>query len=254
MRHILVDKARRKRREKHGGGGHRVVLDDALPAPPTARLRHTDPLRGSRRCLPLCRPRRFPFSHRRPRAVRAYPEAVAPSSSVVLPRHPWARPPPPCPWAAGNCGGPQVAARRRGSTANCGSRRRSRRGGQSRFPRNQSHPSRRPNFCYERVHLRLPGRAWIGRSGFRGAGPRDCGGKKERSFSNPNRPLPPRKPVCRLSLPRKGVLSRSERRRYASPNFHCGRRRARGGVWRGGDAACAPVWGWQRSVFFFLFV
>jgi RNA polymerase sigma factor (TIGR02999 family) len=34
MRNILVDNARRKRREKHGGGRHRVTLDEALPAPP----------------------------------------------------------------------------------------------------------------------------------------------------------------------------------------------------------------------------
>ena len=35
MRHILVDRARRKRREKHGGGRRRVELrDDARPAPP----------------------------------------------------------------------------------------------------------------------------------------------------------------------------------------------------------------------------
>jgi RNA polymerase sigma factor (TIGR02999 family) len=36
MRHILVDKARRKRCEKHGGGARRVVLNDAVPAPPSA--------------------------------------------------------------------------------------------------------------------------------------------------------------------------------------------------------------------------
>jgi RNA polymerase sigma factor (TIGR02999 family) len=36
MRHILVDRARRKRRDKHGGGRKRVVLDDATPAPPVA--------------------------------------------------------------------------------------------------------------------------------------------------------------------------------------------------------------------------
>jgi len=34
MRNILVDNARRKRRPKHGGGRHRVPLDEALPAPP----------------------------------------------------------------------------------------------------------------------------------------------------------------------------------------------------------------------------
>jgi RNA polymerase sigma factor (TIGR02999 family) len=34
MRNILVDSARRKRRAKHGGGRHRVTLDEALPAPP----------------------------------------------------------------------------------------------------------------------------------------------------------------------------------------------------------------------------
>jgi len=34
MRNILVDRARRKRRPKHGGGRHRVTLDEALPAPP----------------------------------------------------------------------------------------------------------------------------------------------------------------------------------------------------------------------------
>src|SRR5262249_40486922 len=34
MRNILVDNARRKRREKHGGGRLRVTLDEALPAPP----------------------------------------------------------------------------------------------------------------------------------------------------------------------------------------------------------------------------
>jgi RNA polymerase sigma factor (TIGR02999 family) len=34
MRNILVDNARRKRRTKHGGGQHRVELDEALPAPP----------------------------------------------------------------------------------------------------------------------------------------------------------------------------------------------------------------------------
>src|SRR5438445_11811613 len=36
MRHILVDRARRKRRPKHGGGRQRVELDDAVPAPPAA--------------------------------------------------------------------------------------------------------------------------------------------------------------------------------------------------------------------------
>ncbi len=36
MRHILVDKARRKRREKHGGQRKRVELIDAHPAPPEA--------------------------------------------------------------------------------------------------------------------------------------------------------------------------------------------------------------------------
>jgi RNA polymerase sigma factor (TIGR02999 family) len=34
MHHILVDNARRKRRGRHGGGRHRVPLDNALPAPP----------------------------------------------------------------------------------------------------------------------------------------------------------------------------------------------------------------------------
>ncbi len=34
MRNILVDNARRKGRTKHGGGRHRVALDEALPAPP----------------------------------------------------------------------------------------------------------------------------------------------------------------------------------------------------------------------------
>jgi RNA polymerase sigma factor (TIGR02999 family) len=36
MRHILVDNARRKRRDKHGGGRRRVELDDAVPTPPAA--------------------------------------------------------------------------------------------------------------------------------------------------------------------------------------------------------------------------
>jgi RNA polymerase sigma factor (TIGR02999 family) len=36
MRHILVDRARRKRRPKHGGGRKRIELDDRVPAPPTA--------------------------------------------------------------------------------------------------------------------------------------------------------------------------------------------------------------------------
>ena len=36
MRHILVDKARHKRREKHGGRRRRVELNDAAPAPPSA--------------------------------------------------------------------------------------------------------------------------------------------------------------------------------------------------------------------------
>ena len=36
MRHILVDNARRKRRAKHGGGRHRVPLDDAVPVAPEA--------------------------------------------------------------------------------------------------------------------------------------------------------------------------------------------------------------------------
>src|SRR5437016_8905620 len=36
MRHILVDRARRKRRHKHGGGRKRIELDDSVPAPPTA--------------------------------------------------------------------------------------------------------------------------------------------------------------------------------------------------------------------------
>ncbi len=34
MRHILVDRARRKRREKHGGGRRRVDVHDDQPAPP----------------------------------------------------------------------------------------------------------------------------------------------------------------------------------------------------------------------------
>jgi RNA polymerase sigma factor (TIGR02999 family) len=34
MRNILVDNARRKQRNKHGGGRHRVALDEALPARP----------------------------------------------------------------------------------------------------------------------------------------------------------------------------------------------------------------------------
>jgi RNA polymerase sigma factor (TIGR02999 family) len=34
MRNILVDNARHKRREKHGGGRQRLALDEALPAPP----------------------------------------------------------------------------------------------------------------------------------------------------------------------------------------------------------------------------
>ncbi len=33
MRNILVDNARRKQREKHGGGRHRVALDEDIPAP-----------------------------------------------------------------------------------------------------------------------------------------------------------------------------------------------------------------------------
>jgi RNA polymerase sigma factor (TIGR02999 family) len=36
MRHILVDKARRKRREKHGGRRNRVELNEDHPAPPSA--------------------------------------------------------------------------------------------------------------------------------------------------------------------------------------------------------------------------
>jgi RNA polymerase sigma factor (TIGR02999 family) len=36
MRHILVDKARRKRRGKHGGSRKRVDLDGQVPAPPAA--------------------------------------------------------------------------------------------------------------------------------------------------------------------------------------------------------------------------
>jgi RNA polymerase sigma factor (TIGR02999 family) len=36
MRHILVDRARRKRRTKRDGGRHRVELDETLPAPPAA--------------------------------------------------------------------------------------------------------------------------------------------------------------------------------------------------------------------------
>ena len=36
MRHILVDRARRKRRPKHGGGHRRIELDDNVPAPPAA--------------------------------------------------------------------------------------------------------------------------------------------------------------------------------------------------------------------------
>jgi RNA polymerase sigma factor (TIGR02999 family) len=36
MRHILVDRARKKRRHKHGGGRQRLELDDAVPAPPSA--------------------------------------------------------------------------------------------------------------------------------------------------------------------------------------------------------------------------
>lgn len=36
MRHILVDNARRKQREKHGGRCQRVELDEAVPALPAA--------------------------------------------------------------------------------------------------------------------------------------------------------------------------------------------------------------------------
>jgi RNA polymerase sigma factor (TIGR02999 family) len=36
MRHILVDRARSKRRPKRGGGRKRVALDEDVPAPPTA--------------------------------------------------------------------------------------------------------------------------------------------------------------------------------------------------------------------------
>jgi RNA polymerase sigma factor (TIGR02999 family) len=36
MRHILVDRARRKRRPKHGGAQRRIELDDNVPAPPAA--------------------------------------------------------------------------------------------------------------------------------------------------------------------------------------------------------------------------
>jgi RNA polymerase sigma factor (TIGR02999 family) len=36
MRHILVDRARRKRRAKHGGGRQRVELDEAVATPPSA--------------------------------------------------------------------------------------------------------------------------------------------------------------------------------------------------------------------------
>jgi RNA polymerase sigma factor (TIGR02999 family) len=36
MRHILVDRARRRRRVRHGGGCKRVALDGAVPAPPAA--------------------------------------------------------------------------------------------------------------------------------------------------------------------------------------------------------------------------
>jgi RNA polymerase sigma factor (TIGR02999 family) len=36
MRHILVDRARRKRRPKHGGGHRRIELDSNVPAPPAA--------------------------------------------------------------------------------------------------------------------------------------------------------------------------------------------------------------------------
>jgi RNA polymerase sigma factor (TIGR02999 family) len=34
MRHLLVDNARRKRRDKHGGGRRRVALDESVPASP----------------------------------------------------------------------------------------------------------------------------------------------------------------------------------------------------------------------------
>jgi RNA polymerase sigma factor (TIGR02999 family) len=37
MRHILVENARRKRRDKHGGGRKRVEVDDDVPAPPSGR-------------------------------------------------------------------------------------------------------------------------------------------------------------------------------------------------------------------------
>jgi RNA polymerase sigma factor (TIGR02999 family) len=36
IRHILVDNARRKRRDKHGGGRRHVALDDTAPAPAAA--------------------------------------------------------------------------------------------------------------------------------------------------------------------------------------------------------------------------
>jgi len=35
MRHVLVDNARRKRRDKHGGDRRRVEVDDGVPAPPS---------------------------------------------------------------------------------------------------------------------------------------------------------------------------------------------------------------------------
>jgi RNA polymerase sigma factor (TIGR02999 family) len=35
MRHILVDNARRKRRDRHGGGRTRIDVDDTTPAPPS---------------------------------------------------------------------------------------------------------------------------------------------------------------------------------------------------------------------------
>src|SRR5205807_9550840 len=36
MRHILVEQARRKRRDKHGGSRKRINLDEAAPAAPAA--------------------------------------------------------------------------------------------------------------------------------------------------------------------------------------------------------------------------
>jgi hypothetical protein len=75
MRRILIDSARRKRRPKHGGGRHRVNLDEALCLGEAAERQPAGSGRGARRT----------------RARRILPRPNS-SSSISSPAWDWKRP------------------------------------------------------------------------------------------------------------------------------------------------------------------